>query len=41
LGCAVFTQLMKIGLIPESVCVECSNLPARFERLAREASSAA
>jgi len=41
LGCAVFAQLMKIGLIPESVCVECSNLPARFERLAREASSAA
>jgi hypothetical protein len=39
LGCAVFAQLMKTGIIPESVCVECSNLSARFERLRQEANS--
>ena len=36
-GCAVFAQLMKTGIIPESVCVECSNLSARFEKLSQEA----
>jgi hypothetical protein len=39
-GCAVFGQLMKIGVIPESVCVECSNLPARLARLAKEQTAA-
>jgi uncharacterized protein DUF4395 len=26
LGCQVFAVLMRIGLVPESVCLECSNL---------------
>ena len=24
-GCFVFNQLMRIGLIPESICIECAN----------------
>lgn len=30
LGCVVFGQLMRLGIIPESVCVECSNISARL-----------
>ena len=30
LGCAVFSWLMRAGLIPESVCVECGDLSARY-----------
>jgi hypothetical protein len=30
LGCTIFAGLMRIGLIPERVCVACAN--ARFER---------
>jgi hypothetical protein len=26
LGCHVFALLMRTGLVPESVCLECSNL---------------
>lgn len=26
LGCLVFTQLMRLGVIPESVCAECGDL---------------
>ena len=26
LGCQVFALLMRTGLVPESVCLECSNL---------------
>ncbi len=37
LGCAIFSQLMKTGIIPASVCLECSNLSARFDRLSEEA----
>jgi len=29
LGCHVFAWLMRIGLIPEAVCVECANLNLR------------
>jgi Domain of unknown function (DUF4395) len=29
LGCEVFGALMRIGLIPERICVECANLAAR------------
>lgn len=29
LGCQVFNWLMRIGLVPEEVCVECANLNLR------------
>jgi len=29
-GCTIFGWLMKAGLIPESVCVECGDLSARY-----------
>ena len=30
LGCTVFGWLMKIGLIPESICIECADLSKRY-----------
>jgi hypothetical protein len=30
LGCVIFGFLMRIGLIPQSVCVECSDITARL-----------
>lgn len=30
LGCAVFNQLMRIGIIPEGVCVECADISRRL-----------
>ena len=30
LGCKVFAVLMRVGLIPESVCEECADLSARL-----------
>ncbi len=30
IGCKMFAGLMKIGVIPESVCVECSDISARL-----------
>ena len=38
LGCKVFALLMKAGVIPESVCLECSDLPLRHPELATERS---
>jgi hypothetical protein len=32
LGCHVFNALMRIGVIPEAVCVECANLTLRTQR---------
>ena len=29
-GCAIFGQLMKMGIIPESVCVECNDITSRL-----------
>ncbi len=29
IGCKIFAGLMRIGLVPESVCAECSNIWAR------------
>jgi hypothetical protein len=29
LGCQIFGQLMRVGLVPESVCLECLNLNRR------------
>ncbi len=30
LGCTIFGQLMKIGVIPKSICVECDEVTARL-----------
>jgi hypothetical protein len=30
LGCAIFGQLMKAGLIPEEVCVDCADITRRY-----------
>ena len=32
LGCQVFGALMRVGLVPQSVCEECANIWARHER---------
>jgi hypothetical protein len=32
LGCTVFGWLMRAGVIPESVCVECADLSSRYRR---------
>jgi hypothetical protein len=29
-GCKMFSGLMRLGVIPESVCVECSDISARL-----------
>jgi hypothetical protein len=39
LGCMIFSWLMKTGLIPESICEECADLPAYFARQAAEVRS--
>ena len=31
-GCIVFGWLMRVGLVPESVCVECADITARTRR---------
>ena len=36
LGCIMFGQLMKVGVIPESVCVECADLSQRYPQLAKK-----
>lgn len=36
LGCRVFSILMKFGIIPESVCEDCANFTARYERMAEQ-----
>jgi hypothetical protein len=33
LGCLVFNRLMRLGLIPESVCDECGNITLRATRI--------
>jgi hypothetical protein len=30
LGCRIFSLLMRVGVIPESVCVECADLRPRL-----------
>jgi hypothetical protein len=30
LGCQVFALLMRVGVIPESVCLECADLSGRL-----------
>jgi hypothetical protein len=31
-GCKMFNLLMRVGIIPESVCIECSDISARLAR---------
>jgi hypothetical protein len=38
LGCKVFARLMRMGVIPESVCVECSDLSRRVSDLSSSSS---
>jgi Domain of unknown function (DUF4395) len=33
-GCKVFALLMRIGVVPESVCAECANINVRLRRTA-------
>jgi hypothetical protein len=40
LGCMAFSVLMRIGVIPESVCEECADLTRRHPDLATSATSA-
>ena len=39
LGCQIFAGLMKVGVIPESVCLECSNIWARIPDPAKDPAS--
>lgn len=39
LGCRVFSLLMKVGVIPESVCEECNDLSLRWARQAAQAAA--
>jgi len=34
LGCSIFAQLMRLGLIPEETCEACNNIQARLEAAA-------
>jgi hypothetical protein len=36
LGCKVFTVLMRIGLVPETVCAACADVSARHPELRRQ-----
>ena len=36
LGCEVFALLMRVGIIPEAVCMECANVQARYARIQGE-----
>jgi hypothetical protein len=31
-GCTIFGWLIRVGVIPESICVECGDLSARYQR---------
>ena len=35
LGCAIFAQLMKFGVIPESVCADCADITRRYPQMAQ------
>lgn len=32
LGCVIFNRLMRLGVVPQSVCVECNDISARLAR---------
>jgi hypothetical protein len=35
-GCILFSGLMRLGVIPEEVCLECADITKRRERLLAE-----
>ena len=35
LGCVIFAQLMKVGLVPESVCLDCADITRRVQTASR------
>jgi hypothetical protein len=35
-GCILFSGLMRLGVIPEEVCLECADITKRRERLVAE-----
>ena len=39
-GCLLFSGLMRVGLVPEEVCLECADITKRRERLLAERESA-
>ncbi len=39
-GCQLFALLMKVGLVPEAVCVECSDITARTQAALARAEAA-
>ena len=36
LGCKVFAALMRIGLVPDTVCAACTDITVRVPELRRE-----
>jgi hypothetical protein len=38
LGCIIFGWLMRVGVVPESVCAECGDLSARYRRAGHDVS---
>ena len=40
-GCLLFSGLMRVGLVPEEICLECADITKRRERLLAERSQAA
>ncbi len=36
LGCAIFGWLIRVGLVPESICAECSDLSGLYRRAGHE-----
>lgn len=39
LGCKIFAVLMRVGIVPETVCEDCNNIWARQARLKAEAAA--
>lgn len=37
LGCTIFGWLMRVGVIPESICAECGDLSTRYQRVEDQA----
>ena len=36
MGCKIFSILMRFGIIPDSICEDCSDIEARYKRLAAQ-----
>jgi hypothetical protein len=33
IGCRIFAGLMRAGIVPETVCVECADISSRLQRV--------